>query len=221
MGCLSDLIKLTILIFAFIGFVSVGGIDFIKESGIIQNSPNLQKFISKVRLKNKEIAPFIFKDTKSDADFSKISKNKYKIEYQGLPWSTKSVLATSKDSCQSMIYMNIDGIIKVTENEFSKKYGKEDVIKLLDLFFDHQKLVLSDYEISDKQNATFLKQQLSYYFYKAKMEKGPYKRINGIVTVGNEPNGYNILMVSFSFDQPFSLTEAQNFYNNIEFEKNE
>lgn len=220
MGCLSDLIKLTILVFAFIGFVAVGGIDFIKDSGIVQNSPNLQKFIAKVRLKNKEISPFIFKDTKSKADFSQVPKDKYKIEYQGLPWSTKSVLATSKDSCQSMVYMNIDGIVKVNEEAFSK-YKKEDVVELLDIFFDYQKLELSDYEISGKKTAKFLQQQLSYYSYKAKMQEGPYKEISGVVAVGKEPDGHNILMVSFGFDQPFNFDEAQNFYNNIEFDKNE
>lgn len=171
-------------------------------------------------MKNKEISPFIFKDTKSKADFSQVPKDKYKIEYQGLPWSTKSVLATSKDSCQSMVYMNIDGIVKVNEEAFSK-YKKEDVVELLNIFFDYQKLELSDYEISGKKTAKFLQQQLSYYSYKAKMQEGPYKEISGVVAVGKEPDGHNILMVSFGFDQPFNFDEAQNFYNNIEFDKNE
>ena len=220
MGCLSDLIKLTIVVFAFIGFVSIGGIDFIKDSGIIQNSTNVQKFIAKVRLKNKEIAPYIFKDVTSRADFSKISKNKYKIEYQGLLWSKKSVLATSKDNCQSMIYMNVNNIVEITENEFSE-YKKEDVAKLLNLFFNYQKLMVSDYKIFDRKMTNLLQQQTAYYSYKAKMQKGPYEEISGIVAMGKEPYGQNILMVSFSFDQPFSLIEAQNFYNNIEFKKNE
>ena len=53
------------------------------------------------------------------------------------------------------------------------------------------------------------------------MQEGPYKEISGVVAVGKEPDGHNILMVSFGFDQPFNFDEAQNFYNNIEFDKNE
>lgn len=216
MGCLIDLVKLTIVIFAVIGFVSVGGLDFIKESGFVRNSPNFQKFVETVRIKDEDMKKL--KDNRSKADFSKIPKNKYKVDYQGSIFTSKTVLGTSLNSYQSMLYIGTEGILKTGKKEFASCSDKE-VTELLGRVFDYQRVKLSNYQILKKGNMTLYAQDVPYYLYKADMQNGPYKKMNGMIAMIQEPGGQNALLVSFNFDEPFNLNEAKDFYSKIEFEK--
>lgn len=213
MGCLLDLVKLTIVVFAIIGFVSVGGLDLIKEhTDIAEKNPELNKFVENVKVDKLK-----FKDTKTNADFSKISKKKYKIEFQGGLWGVKSILASERDSSQSMIYLNTEGVLKVTKEEFSS-YKDREAVDLLVRIFKYQRMTFSNYKISRKSNLNVLGQNAPCYEFSAEMKDGPFEKIHGMFSMIQEPDGQNVLLLSYNFDSDFEKSIAQDFYNQIKYE---
>ena len=138
MGCLRNIIKIIILILAVIGFISIGGREFLNKNVIpvVKNFSN--NFMTELQLRNKAPEDLSLKDIK---DISKLSAQKsLKNETQivdGYEISTvkglmgyDAEIAQHIESGQKMIIVNTNNKIKVNLSEPDKSKLKHDLLKI-------------------------------------------------------------------------------------------
>ncbi len=197
-GCLSLVFKIIIVILAYIGFQSLGGVDFVKEKFNEYTVPTQETLIEQ---------------TKSIANFSNINKE-YILDRNVKLFKYQAVLAEHKASGQKI------AIIDPKDNELiSKKDFKTGEIdkKLKDLNdkFQYQLVRFENFEITKKGTMHAFNQKVPYVRFEADTVNLPIGHVAGIIGIAENKNGDNVILASMNGDDKYSQIITEGFFKNV------
>lgn len=180
-GCLRKFIFSIILIFAAIGFFSVGGMKFINE--FIHN-PFAQPQASKME-KALEIADF----SKLDKEFELVSSSK-------LPRIGNYVYVKHDATTQRFYFAKPTKPETLTKNDFN---SKEAETKILDFVKDFKLLHLENFEIKGKGSLKAMGQTIPYVKFESEVVNLPIHGIQGIIGVASQGDKNVIIVASNTY----------------------
>lgn len=198
MGCLKNILKAVILVFAVIGFIKIGGQDFfIQKWNEFTNPPQdvMQERAKKV------------------GDFSRIG-DEYEIDKAASALGYNGVLAEHKASGQKMIV--IDSGVKplLTPQDF-----KEDKVeqKLQDLTkkFKYSVVNVENLKITKKGHIKTFGKNAQFVKFSAEISKVPGGKVEGIISSVKTDSGQTRVLVSANEQGKYSQLVAQEFFKKI------
>lgn len=198
MGCLTKIIKAVILCFAFIGFVSIGGDDFVKSvwnKYITHNVANVEKRASKI------------------GDFSEIGEE-FEISKSASLFGYNGVLAEHKSSKQKMIILDAKKGTDILTAEDIKNDKVEEKITKLSKKFKPSALRIQDLKLGSKGTMSAYGKSVPYVKFSAKISKMPFGDVDGIISA-YEDDGNNKLLISVNERNKYSQIVAQEFFKKV------
>ncbi len=165
MGCLKFIIRVTIVVFAIIGFKSIGGFDFIKNLHFFEK-PSRETMIEK---------------SKIVADFSNIP-DEYEIDRTADILGYKGVLAEHKASGQKFAVLNPNEKVLLSKKDFEDGSVKKKIADLNEKL-EYQYIRLENFKIIKQGKFNSMGQSVPYVRYEAEVTNLPVKKIEGIIGV--------------------------------------
>jgi len=200
-GCFSNIIKVVVLTFAIIGFMSLGGWNFVKEQ------------FSKISIFNQSSETLLEKANKI-ADFSQINQEEYEISRTANVLRYKAVVAEHKASGQKFIVLESkkEPLLQKKDFETGEIDTKiEDLTDKLEKQFIH----LQNVQIVKKSSMKGLNQTIPYVKIEADpVNMPPIKHISGIVGVA-EKDGKSNLIISVNSDEKYSQIITEQFFKDV------
>jgi len=195
MGCLKKTLNIIILSFAVIGFVSVGGPQWVSQ--------NYEKFVNS----NKQF------DKKTElGDFSKLD-SEFEIDKSMNYFGYKGIIAEHKISGQKFIILETKDAI-LTEDDI-KKQDLEDKILSLVKKQRSNSVVPSEFKIISHGSLSAYGKVVPCARFTAKIKKMPMGNFNGMVAVVESNNKNNKILISANQNNKYSQLVSQQFFGQI------
>lgn len=198
MGCLKNILKAIILVFAVIGFMSLGGKDWVVTTWNNFVNPPQDVMVQRA----KEIG-----------DFSRIG-DEYEIDKAASAFGYKGVLAEHKASGQKMIVVDTGSKPLLTPGDFKDKSVDKKLADLVDKF-KYQYVNVKDLKITKRGYIKAFGKKAPYVRFEAKATKLPVDKIQGIVAAVETPSGKTRVLVSVNEKDKYSQLIAQDFFKNV------
>lgn len=199
MGCLKNIFKAVILVFAVIGFISIGGKDyFVKTWNDFTNPPQ----------------DIMLERAKKVGDFSRIS-DEYEIDKAASALGYNGVLAEHKTSGQKMIVIDSGKKPLLLPEDF-KDNSVDKKLDDLAKKFKYQFVNVQDLKITKRGYIRTYGKKAPYVRFEAEAAKLPIGEINGIVSAVETPSGQTRVLVSVNEKGKYSQIVAQEFFKNIQ-----
>lgn len=198
MGCLKNILKAIILVFAVIGFISIGGKDaIIKKWNEITNPPQ----------------DIMIERAKKVGNFSKIG-DEYEIDKAASAFGYNGVLAEHKASGQKMVIIDSGKKPLLTPQDFKENKVDE---KLQDLTqkFKYSVVNVQDLKITKKGRINAFGKRVQYVRFSAKISKMPAGEIEGIISSVETKSGQTRVIVSANEKGKYSQLIANDFFRNV------
>lgn len=198
MGCLKNILKAIIIVFAVIGFISIGGKDtIIKKYNEIMHPPQ----------------DIMVERAKKVGDFSKIG-DEYEIDKAASAFGYNGVLAEHKASGQKMVVIDSGKKPLLTPQDFKNDKVEE---KLQDLTqkFKYSVVYVQDLKIIKKGRINAFGKRVPYVRFSAKISKVPSGEIEGIVSSVQTKSGQTRVIVSANEKGKYSQLIANDFFRNV------
>lgn len=198
MGCLKNIIKAIIIVFAVIGFVSIGGKDF---------------FVQKWKEFTNPPHDVMLERAKKVGDFSQIS-DEYEIDKAASALGYNGVLAEHKASGQKMIVVDSGKKPLLTPQDF-KENKVEQKLDDLTKKFKYSVVNVQDLEITKKGKIRAYGKSAQYVRFKAKISKIPGGEVEGIISAVETDSGQKRVIVSANEKDKYSQLIAEEFFKKI------
>ena len=201
MGCLKNILKAVILVFAIIGFISIGGKDaIIKKWNEFTNPPQ----------------DVMLERAKKVGDFSKVGEE-YEIDKAASAFGYNGVLAEHKASGQKMVVIDSGKVGKgplLTPQDFQDNKVEE---KLQDLTqkFKYSVVNIQDLKITKKGHIKAFGKRAQYVKFSAKISKVPVGEIEGIISAVQTKSGQTRVIISANEKGKYSQLIANDFFRNV------
>lgn len=200
-GCLSNIFKLIIFTFAIIGFMSIGGVDFIKTH--LQDFDFFKKSQETLLDKANKIA-----------DFNNINKEEYEISKTANFMGYKTVIAEHTATGQKFFIIETGKENLLTKKDFENgeiNNKIDDLAKKLEKQFIH----LENITIIKEATMYGLEQNIPYVKIEAIPSNMPtIKKITGIIGVYDNPDKSNII-IAVNTDNKYSQIITDQFFKDI------
>ncbi len=205
MGCLKLIIKIAIIVLAIIGFKSLGGWDWIVKNWHPFEKPSQESLIEK---------------SKDVADFSKIP-DEYEIAKSTNVLGFRAVLAEHNATGQKMAVVNENKTLKLSKDDF--KNGKlEKKISDINKKLEYQYIHIENFKITKHGTMKAMGQTVPYARFEAEVTNLPVKEIKGLISVAQDKDGENKIIVSVNQGNKYSQIISEQFFKNVHFtEKSE
>lgn len=198
MGCLKNILKAIILVFAIIGFISIGGKDaIIKKWNEFSNPPQ----------------DVMMERAKKVGDFSKVGEE-YEIDKAASALGYNGVLAEHKASGQKMVVIDSGKKPLLTIQDFKENKVEE---KLQDLTkkFKYSVINIQDLEITKKGNIRAFGRKVPYVRFSAKISKMPAGEVEGIISAVETKDGQSRVIISANEKGKYSQLITNDFFRNV------
>lgn len=199
MGCLKNVFKAIIIVFAVIGFISIGGKDFfVKKWNEFMNPPQ----------------DIMMERAKKVGDFSRIG-DEYEIDKATSALGYNGVLAEHKSTGQKMVVIDSSKKSLLTPEDFKDKTVDK---KLEDLTkkFKYQYVNIQDLKITKRGYIKTFGKKAPYVKFEAKANKLPIGEIKGIISAVKTPSGEIKVLVSVNEKDKYSQLIAEDFFKKIQ-----
>lgn len=199
MGCLKNVFKAIIIVFAVIGFISIGGKDFfVKKWNEFMNPPQ----------------DIMMERAKKVGDFSRIG-DEYEIDKATSALGYNGVLAEHKSTGQKMVVIDSSKKSLLTPEDFKDKTVDK---KLEDLTkkFKYQYVNIQDLKITKRGYIKTFGKKAPYVKFEAKANKLPIGEIKGIISAVKTPSGEVKVLVSVNEKDKYSQLIAEDFFKKIQ-----
>jgi len=198
MGCLKNILKAVILVLAVIGFMSLGGTDYVTKMWNDYMNPPQDVMLERA---------------KKVGDFSRVS-DEYEIDKAASALGYNGVLAEHKSTGQKMIVVDSGKKPLLTSEDF--KDGSVNQ-KLQDLTkkFKYQFVNIQDLKITKKGNMKSFGKNVPYVKFEAKANKLPIGEISGIVSAVETKSGEEKVLVSVNEKGKYSQLIAEEFFKKV------
>lgn len=198
MGCLKNIFKALVLTLAVIGFISLGGKDYVtKYVNDFFNPPQ----------------DVMLERAKKVGDFSRIGEE-YEIDKAASALGYNGVIGEHKASGQKMIVVDSGKKPLLTPEDF--KDGSVDQ-KLQDLTkkLKYQYINIQDLKITRRGNLVTYGKKAPYVRFEAKANKLPVDKIGGIVSAVKTDDGEVKVVISVNEKEKYSQLVAEDFFKKI------
>ena len=197
-GCLATIFKIIILILAYIGFQSLGGVDFVKDKFEEYTKPSQETLIEKA---------------KKVADLSKIS-DEYTIDRTASIMGYSLVLAEHRGSGQKLAIIDPKSEDLITKNDF--KTGEiNKKLKDLNDKFQYQLVRLENFEVTRKGTIKAMGQTVPYVKFEADTINLPIGHVSGIVGLAKNSQGKSVILASVNNDDKYSHIITEEFFRKV------
>ena len=200
MGCLKFIIKVVIVVFAVIGFKSVGGWDWCVKTFHLNEKPTQESMIEK---------------SKDVADFSGIP-DEYEIAKSANVLGYRAVIAHHDATGQKFAVVNEKKGINLTKDDFKNGQLKKKIDNINEKL-SYQYIHVENFRILKQGNMTAMGQTVPYAQFEADVTNLPIKNIKGVLAVASDNNGKNNIMVSDNDGGKFSQIIAEQFFKSVKF----
>lgn len=198
MGCLINIFKAVILVFAVIGFMSIGGKDyFVKVWNDFFNPPQ----------------DVMIERAKKVGDFSKVG-DEFEIDKAASAFGYNGVLAEHKSTGQKMIVVDSGNKPFLTPADFKDKIIDK---KLDDLNqkFKYQFANIQDLKITKHGYIRAFGKKAPYVKFEATANRLPVGEIRGIISAVEISPGNIKVLISVNEKNKYSQPVAENFFKKI------
>lgn len=198
MGFIINLIKAVILVFAVIGFMSIGGNDFITQKwNEFMNPPQ----------------DIMLEKAKKVGDFSKIP-DEYEIDKAATLLGYSGVLAEHRASGQKLIVVDAGKKPILTPKDFEEN-KIEEKLNETSKKFKYKVINVQNIKITKKGTINSFGKDIKYAKFNAKISKLPNGEAEGIISAIDLGDGQSRLLVSVNEKGKYSQIIAQNFFKNV------
>ncbi len=198
-GCIKRIIQTAIVIFAIIGFVSIGGVDFVKKY-YTQYVEHKQEQESKIKSIYGE----------------KISAlgSKYEFVKSTNFMGYDIALAEYKDSGQKLAILESDTQKLLTEDDL--KNGKiQEKLEIATKLLKKQHIRFSNLKLLDDGKVHTLANGISYVKFEAKVESLPFEKVKGSVGAYKDENGKNKILIGMNDSENYSQKVTDEYFGKI------
>ncbi len=198
-GCLKSVIKLAIVVLAVIGFIKIGGVDFVKEmSDKFQNKTPQEALIEK---------------GKAIADFSKVGDEYELTRVEGM-FGYKVLLAEHKNSGQKLAILETNKKELLTEEDFENE-GINGKIDNIVARFARQNIRLKNFKLLDNGKVYTSPTKIKYVQFEAGVDGTPFDKIKGSIAAYKDDNNKNKILASANVTDQYSQKVTDDYFKRI------
>ena len=198
MGCLKNVTRAVFLKLAIVGFMALGGQNWIKYQ--FKNFINPSKDV-------------VLERAQKIGDFSKINKE-FEIEKAAGVLGYNAVLAEHKASGQKMVVVD-SGKKTILSTEDIKASDAETRIKTAINKIKYQSAAIEEFRIIEKGTMKSYGKEIPYVKFTAKMKKLPVGEISGIISVVKDEQGNDKILLSANEKDRYSQLITNEFFKEI------
>lgn len=198
MGCLKNILKAVILVFAIIGFMSIGGKDFVVNTWNNFFNPPQDVMIERA---------------KDVGDFSKVG-DEYEIDKAASALGYKGVLAEHKSTGQKMIVVDSGKKPLLTPQDFKDKSVDRKLDDLAEKF-KNQFVYIKDLKITKRGYLKAFGKKAPYVRFEATATKLPVGEVKGMVSAVETPSGDVKVLVSVNEKDKYSQLISEDFFKKV------
>lgn len=198
MGCLKNVTRSVFLTLAIVGFMALGGQNWIKYQ--FKNFINPSKDV-------------VLERAQKIGDFSKINKE-FEIEKAAGVLGYNAVLAEHKASGQKMVVVD-SGKKTILSTYDIKAPDAETRIKTAISKIKYQSAAIEEFAITEKGTMKSYGKEIPYVKFSAKMKKLPVGEISGIISVVKDEQGNDKILISANEKDRYSQLITNEFFKEI------
>lgn len=198
MGCLKNIFRAIIITLAFVGFLSLGGREFI--SGWVAQWINPSKEV-------------ILERAKKVGDFSQIDEE-FEIEKAAGMLGYNAVVAEHKASGQKLVVVDSSKNPLLTEDDI-KSENIEEKLKASLQKIKYQAVSVEDLKVTKRGMIYSYGKEKPYVRFNAKISRLPIGDVSGIISVTSAQDGTNRILVSVNEKTKYSQLISDEFFKKI------
>lgn len=198
MGCLKNVTRAVLLTLAIVGFMALGGQNWIKYQ--FKNFINPSKDV-------------VLERAQKIGDFSKINKE-FEIEKAAGVLGYNAVLAEHKASGQKMVVVD-SGKKTILSTDDINAPDAETRIKTAISKIKYQSAAIEEFAITEKGTMKSYGKEIPYVKFTAKMKKLPVGEISGIISVVKDEQGNDKILISANEKDRYSQLITNEFFKEI------
>jgi len=198
MGCLKNIFKAVIIALAIVGFMSLGGKDYVVKTWNDYFNPPQDIMLERA---------------KKVGNFSRIG-DEFEIDKATSALGYNGVLAEHKASGQKMIIVDSGKKPLLTPQDFKDDKVEEKLQELTEKF-KYSVVNVKDLKITKKGRIRAFGQSAPYVRFTASISKIPSGEIEGIILAVKTNSGETRVIVSANEEGKYSQLVAQDFFKNV------
>lgn len=198
MGCLKNLIRAVILTLAVVGFLSLGGKEWVMKYASQWFNPSQETMLERA---------------KKVGDFSAINEE-FELEKATGMFGYNGVAAEHKASGQKFIVIDSNKKPLLTKEDLVSD-GIEDKLKSVISKVKYQAIAVEDLQVTKRGTMVSYGKTIPYVRFNAKISKLPIGDVSGIISVAETKDGENRLLISANEKSKFSQLIADEFFKKI------
>ena len=198
MGCLKNVTRAVFFTVVIVGFMALGGQNWIKEQFINYVNPSKDVVLERAQ---------------KVGDFSKINKE-FEIEKAAGVLGYNAVLAEHKASGQKMVVVD-SGKKQVLTQEDIKSPDAEEKIRSAINKIKYQSAAVEEFHVTEKGTMKSYGKEIPYVRFTAKIKKFPIGEISGIISVVKDEKGNDKILVSANEKSKYSQLISNEFFKEI------
>jgi len=198
MGCLKNFLRAIVITLAVIGFLAIGGREFIVKY--------LKQWFNPTQIEMMERARKV-------GDFSNISEE-FEIEKAAGIMGYNAVVAEHKASGQKMFVIDSGKKEIITQKDLQSEDIEEKLINTAHKF-KYQSISAENIKVIKKGSIYSYGQDAPYVKFEAKVSKLPMGEISGIVSVAKNKDGNTRTLVSVNEKNKYSQLISDEFFKKI------
>ncbi|CDE60098.1 unknown [Fusobacterium sp. CAG:439] len=198
MGCLKNILRAIILTLAVVGFMALGGKEFV--SGLIGNYFNPSK-------------ETMLERAQKVGDFSKIN-DEFEIEKAAGIMGYNAVVAEHKASGQKMFVVDSGDKDILTAEDIKSDNVEEKLYKAVSKI-KYQAVSVEDLKVTKHGTMNSYGKEVPYVKFEARIKKLPIGDIGGIISVAETKDGEARLLISANEKNKYSQLISDEFFRKI------
>ena len=198
MGCLRNLIRAIIIALAIIGFLSLGGKEWVMKYTSQWFNPSQETILERA---------------KKVGDFSGINEE-FELEKAAGMFGYNAVVAEHKASGQKLIVVDSNKKPLLTKEDLQSENIEE---KLKDVIskVKYQAISIDELQVTKRGNMNSYGKTCPFVRFNAKVSKLPIGDISGIISVAETKDGESRLLLSANERSKYSQLISEEFFKNV------
>ena len=198
MGCLKNVTRAIFFTVLIVGFMTLGGQDWIKQQ--FMNFVNPSK-------------DFVLERAQKIGDFSKVNRE-FEIEKAAGVLGYNAVLAEHKASGQKMVVVD-SGKKQILTQEDIKSSQAEEKIKAAINKIKYQSAAVEEFHVTEQGTMKSYGKEIPYVKFTARIKKFPIGEISGIISVVQDSKGNDKILISANEKSKYSQLISNEFFKEI------
>lgn len=198
MGCLRNLIRAIIIALAIVGFLSLGGKEWVMKYTSQWFNPSQETILERA---------------KKVGDFSGINEE-FELEKAAGMFGYNAVVAEHKASGQKLIVVDSNKKPLLTKEDLQSENIEE---KLKDVIskVKYQAISIDELQVTKRGSMNSYGKTCPYVRFNAKVSKLPIGDISGIISVAETKDGESRLLLSANERSKYSQLISEEFFKNV------